>query len=66
MNDTEILDRVVNILNEGKWIDKESFHLDFQSNGGLELVKWIERERAEEALNEKIRIEVKRQIKKRR
>lgn len=59
MNDTEILDRIIEILKpENTW------RSDIPAKGRDQLVQWIEAQRAEEKLNEKIRKEVAAQIKK--
>jgi len=65
MNDTELLDRIVEIF--------ERPHRDFDvavgKDSGLtkkeltELTEWINKERAEEELNRKIKKEVARQLK---
>ena len=55
MNDTEILDDVVRILDNGLWTDCK--------RNRQELISRIKQQRAEEELTQKIRKEVTRQLK---
>lgn len=85
MNDTEILDQVIYIFEEGEWYDKKNTmstvpfgifgerkegwpKYNYQRDHGkyftAVIKKWREEEQAQQNIDERIRLEVAKQIKK--